>query len=67
MNPNSLNFLPGKKISNINSNSKKTKLTIFNKNILSLDVLKYLWRDFLSVNKDKNADWKILTYYPFLE
>ena len=62
-NPNSLKFLPGKKISNIDSKefSKNDQTNNFLiRNILSLDGVEsiFIGRDFLSVNKSKNADWK---------
>ena len=62
-NPNSLKFLPGKKISNIDSKefSKNDQTNNFLiRNILSLDGVEsiFIGRDFLSVNKSKNADWE---------
>ena len=66
-NPNSLKFLPGKKVSN------DTPLEIINKsetnnelirNILSINGVKsiFLAEDFLSVNKNEKMEWKDLKH-----
>ena len=62
-NPNSLKFLPGRKISNIDSIefSKKDDLNnILIKNILEINGVEslFLGSDFLSVNKNQNIDWE---------
>ena len=64
-NPNSLKFLPGKMISNVDSMEffKKDIIDIDNRlirNILSIDGVEsmFLGLDFLSVNKNDNADWE---------
>jgi len=61
-NPNSLKFLPGKKVSNIgayeitNKNDFKNELV---RNILSINGVKsiFLGQDFISVNKDDLIKW----------
>ena len=62
-NPNSLKFLPGKIISNADSMEFFKKDIIDNRlirNILSIDGVEsmFLGLDFLSVNKNDNADWE---------
>ncbi len=62
-NPNSLKFLPGRKISNIDSVefSKKDDLNnILIKSILEINGVEslFLGSDFLSVNKDQNTNWE---------
>jgi len=62
-NPNSLKFLPGKMISNADSMEFFKKDIIDNRlirNILSIDGVEslFLGLDFLSVNKNDNADWE---------
>ena len=62
-NPNSLKFLPGIKISNIDSAEFKNKdetNNILIRNILSITGVEsiFLGRDFLSVNKSENTDWE---------
>ena len=61
-NPNSLKFIPGKKVSRIGPieviDIKDTNSELI-KNILSIDGILsvFLYEDFLSVNKSKNLDW----------
>ena len=62
-NPNSLKFLPGIKISNIDSAEFKNKdetNNILIRNILSITGVEsiFLGMDFLSVNKSENTDWE---------
>ena len=62
-NPNSLKFLPGRKISNIDSMEFSNKENFDNpliKNILQIDGVEslFLGSDFLSVNKKNNIDWE---------
>ena len=62
-NPNSLKFLPGRKISNIDSMEFSNKEDFDNpliKNILQIDGVDslFLGSDFLSVNKKNNIDWE---------
>ncbi len=62
-NPNSLKFLPGRKISNIDSMEFSNKEDFDNpliKNILQIDGVEslFLGSDFLSVNKKNNIDWE---------
>ena len=61
-NPNSLKFLPGKKVSNSGSYEISNKDDIKNelvKNILSINGVEgiFLGQDFISVNKNKNIKW----------
>ena len=66
-NPNSLKFLPGKKVSNdipieiINKNESNNELI---RNILSINGVKgiFLSDDFLSVNKDEKVQWEDLKH-----
>ena len=66
-NPNSLKFLPGKKVSNdipieiINKNESNNELI---RNILSINGVTgiFLSDDFLSVNKDEAIDWEDLKH-----
>ena len=66
-NPNSLKFLPGKKVSNdipieiINKNESNNELI---RNILSINGVKgiFLSDDFLSVNKDEEVEWEDLKH-----
>ena len=66
-NPNSLKFLPGKKVSNdipieiINKNESNNELI---RNILSINGVTgiFLSDDFLSVNKDEKIDWEDLKH-----
>ena len=62
-NPNSLKFLPGRKISNIDSMEFSNKEDFDNpliKNILQINGVEslFLGSDFLSVNKKNNIDWE---------
>ncbi len=62
-NPNSLKFLPGKKVSlsgSIEFNDKNETSSELIRNILSIDGVKgiFLSEDFLSVNKDQKKDWE---------
>ena len=66
-NPNSLKFIPGKKVSNFSSYEISSKLNINNeaiRNILSINGVKsiFLSKDFLSVNKDENIVWEDLKH-----
>ncbi len=66
-NPNSLKFLPGKKVSNeisIEISDKKDSTNELIRNILSINGVKsvFLGQDFLSVNKDENTDWEELKH-----
>ena len=61
-NPNSLKFLPGKKVSEDGPREILNKNEINNnliRNILSINGVTgiFLGEDFLSVNKDTNIDW----------
>ena len=66
-NPNSLKFLPGKKVSNdipieiIDKNESNNELI---RNILSINGVKgiFLSDDFLSVNKDEKVEWEDLKH-----
>ena len=66
-NPNSLKFLPGKKVSNdipieiINKNESNNELI---RNILSINGVTgiFLSQDFLSVNKDEKIEWEDLKH-----
>ena len=66
-NPNSLKFLPGKKVSNDNpveitdKNESKNELI---RNILSVNGVTgiFLAEDFLSVNKDEKIEWEDLKH-----
>ena len=66
-NPNSLKFLPGKKVSNdipieiIDKNETDNELI---RNILSINGVKgiFLSDDFISVNKDGNIEWEDLKH-----
>ena len=66
-NPNSLKFLPGKKVSNdipveiINKDESNNELI---RNILSINGVTgiFLSRDFLSVNKDEKIEWEDLKH-----
>ncbi len=66
-NPNSLKFLPGKKVSNddpfeiTDKNESKNELI---RNILSINGVTsiFLAEDFLSVNKDEKIEWKDLKH-----
>ena len=61
-NPNSLKFLPGKKVSNSGSYEITNKKDVQNellKNILSINGVEgiFLGEDFISVNKNENIKW----------
>ena len=62
-NPNSLKFIPGKEVSNIGSfeitNKNETNNELV-KNLLSINGVNgvFLGKDFLSINKDENIEWK---------
>ena len=61
-NPNSLKFLPGKKVSNSGPYEITNKEDIQNdlvRNILSINGVEgiFLGQDFISVNKSKNINW----------
>ena len=61
-NPNSLKFLPGKKVSNSGPYEITSKDDIQNelvRNILSVNGVEgiFLGQDFISVNKNENANW----------
>ena len=66
-NPNSLKFLPGRKVSNdipveiIDKNETDNELI---RNILSINGVKgiFLSDDFISVNKDENIEWEDLKH-----
>ena len=66
-NPNSLKFLPGKKVSNDTPieiiDKKKTNNELI-KNILSINGVTgvFISDDFLSVNKDEKIDWEDLKH-----
>ena len=62
-NPNSLKFLPGKKVSNIGILEITKKNEVNNelvKNLLSVDGVEgiLLANDFISVNKSENVEWE---------
>ena len=62
-NPNSLKFLPGKKVSNSGPYEITNKENIQNelvRNILSVNGVKgiFLGQDFISVNKNENIKWE---------
>ncbi len=62
-NPNSLKFIPGKKVSNSGQLEITKKDEINNdlvKNLLSVNGVTgvFLGKDFLSINKDQNIDWE---------
>ena len=62
-NPNSLKFLPGRKVSNSGSFEITKKNNTNNdlvKNILSINGVTgiFLGADFISINKDKNVNWE---------
>ena len=62
-NPNSLKFLPGRKISNIDAMEFSNKDNFDNsliKNILAINGVEslFLGSDFLSVNKNQNIEWE---------
>ena len=62
-NPNSLKFLPGRKVSNIDSlefTNKNNTDNILIKNILSIGGVEsvFVGADFVSVNKNLNSDWE---------
>jgi len=66
-NPNSLKFLPGKKVSNDSPIEITDKTLTDNeliKNILSINGVKgvFLADEFLSVNKDQNTEWNDLKH-----
>ena len=66
-NPNSLKFIPGKKVSNFSSYEISNKLNINNeaiRNILSINGVKsiFLSKNFLSVNKEENVVWEDLKH-----
>ena len=62
-NPSSLKFIPGKEVSNIGSfeitNKNETNNELV-KNLLSINGVNgvFLGKDFLSINKDENIEWK---------
>ena len=66
-NPNSLKFLPGKKVSNDTpleiSNKSETNNELI-RNILSINGIKsiFLAEDFLSVNKNEKMEWEDLKH-----
>ena len=66
-NPNSLKFLPGKKVSNDTpleiSNKSETNNELI-RNILSINGVKsiFLAEDFLSVNKNEKVEWEDLKH-----
>jgi len=66
-NPNSLKFIPGKKVSNSGSFEISDKEKINNelvRNILSINGVTsiFLEEDFLSVNKDEKTEWEDLKH-----
>ena len=66
-NPNSLKFIPGKIVSNSGSfeiNSKDEVNNDLIRNILSINGVTgiFLGKDFLSVNKNENINWKDLKH-----
>ena len=61
-NPNSLKFLPGKKVSNSGPyeiTNKEDMQNVLVRNILSINGVEgiFLGQDFISVNKNKNINW----------
>ena len=61
-NPNSLKFIPGKKVSKIGTaefSSKEDTDSVFLKNILSINGVEsiFLGEDFISINKKQEIDW----------
>jgi len=67
-NPNTLKFLPGKKVSEVGSieflkNDKNIKVSLANK-ILSLEgtVMVFFGKDFITVKKKKDFNWKDLKH-----
>ena len=65
-NPNTLKFLPGKKVSEVGpieflKNDKSIKVSLANK-ILSLEgtVMVFFGEDFITVKKEDNLNWKDL-------
>ena len=67
-NPNTLKFLPGKKVSEVGpieflKNDKSIKVPLANK-ILSLDgtVMVFFGEDFITVKKEKNLNWENLKH-----
>ena len=66
-NPNSLKFLPGKKVSNdipIEITEKNESNNELIRNILSINGVTgiFLSEDFLSVNKDEKTEWEDLKH-----
>jgi len=68
-NPDTLKFLPGKKVSDIGpvqftKNEKNTKNVSLAKNILSIEgtVMVFFGEDFITVKKEKNLSWDDLKY-----
>ena len=67
-NPNTLKFLPGKKVSEVGpieflKNDKSIKVSLANK-ILSLEgtVMVFFGEDFITVKKEENLNWKDLKH-----
>ena len=67
-NPNTLKFLPGKKVSEVGSieflkNDKSIKVPLASK-ILSLDgtVMVFFGEDFITVKKENNSNWEDLKH-----
>ena len=67
-NPNTLKFLPGKKVSEVGpieflKNDKSIKVSLANK-ILSLEgtVMVFFGEDFITVKKEKNLNWEDLKH-----
>jgi Fe-S cluster biogenesis protein NfuA len=67
-NPDTLKFLPGKKVSEIGpleflKDDKNTKISLVNK-ILSVEgtTMVFLGEDFITVKKEKKLDWENLKY-----
>ena len=67
-NPNTLKFLPGKKVSEVGpieflKNDKKIKVSLASK-ILSLEgmVMVFFGEDFITVKKEKNLNWENLKH-----
>ncbi len=67
-NPDTLKFLPGKKVSEVGpieflKNDKNIKVSLANK-ILSLEgtVMVFFGKDFITVKKEKNLNWKDLKH-----
>ena len=67
-NPNTLKFLPGKKVSEVGpieflKNDKSIKVSLANK-ILSLEgtVMVFFGEDFITVKKEKKLNWKDLKH-----